>query len=430
MKRIAYFLACTAASLCLVSCGANPDASQAKNPVMPKAVSFDDLESRHAVREQNPVDKSFIDYMGEFSYDSASKILKGGKKNINYSPISLYMTLSLAGTGANGKTRDEIFSALYAKGKDNDYPQDNDYISLQNGNLFRLLYCDNEIGKLKLANSLWLQKDIKFNDSFVKNGVDNFYASLFNVDFADKKTGELMGKWILDNTNGILSPKLETDSSQIMSIINTIYFKDQWTDKFDEKSTKQDTFYLEDGSQVKCDFMNSEFISHAFIKGDGFTSSSLGLKNNGSMIFILPDKGIAVDNLLSSPEKLSSIFNSGDGQNGKVKFKIPKFSFGSNLKLNDVLKSMGVKSAFERDADFTGITDGTVFISSVEQQSHIAIDEKGVEAAAFTDMMYAGSAMPTGSAEMILDRPFIYAIRSNTGAILFIGVVNNPAEGK
>ena len=82
-----------------------------------------------------------------------------------------------------------------------------------------------------------------------------------------------------------------------MSIINTIYFKDKWADGFDEKNTKPDTFYLSDGGEVKCDFMNSVYRVHGYIKGDGFTSASLNLKNSSSMMFILPDKGMSVDNL-------------------------------------------------------------------------------------------------------------------------------------
>ena len=35
--------------------------------------------------------------------------------------------------------------------------------------------------------------------------------------------------------------------------------------------------------------------------------------------------------------------------------------------------------------------------------------------------------MPQGRAEMILDRPFIYAITASNGMILFVGICNNPA---
>jgi serine protease inhibitor len=238
-----------------------------------------------------------------------------------------------------------------------------------------------------------------------------------------------MSKWISENTNGILSPKMSIDKEQIMSILNTIYFKDEWIDRFDEKSTKPDTFYTSDGGEIKCDFMNSTYAVHGYVKGDGFTSSTLGLKNYASMTFILPDKGISIDDLISTSQKTALLFKDKDNKSGKVIFQIPKFSFGNSLDLKGTLKTMGIKSAFETKADFSAITDHIAFISNIKQQTHLAIDEKGVEAAAFTEISYDGSAPPNGNiAEMILVRPFIFVIKSQNDTILFIGIVNNPAD--
>jgi serpin B len=389
-----------------------------KTPVYPKSTSFNDRENG----QKNQLDESFIKSLDNFSYTSASKLLSGSEKNISYSPTSLYMALSIAGIGSSNTTQDEIFSVLGTSGKGIDYLSD------QNSKLFRLLYLDNEIGKLKIANSIWLQKNLSFKKSFLDSAVNNFYASLFNVDFRDKNTSKLMSKWVSENTNGILSPQIDIDKQQIMSILNTIYYKDQWTDRFDKDKTKPDTFYLSDGSKVQCDFMNSTDLSHGFIKGNGFTASSLDLKNGGSMIFVLPDKGVSVDSLISTPEKVASLFQNENTIFGKVIFQVPKFSFGNSMELRDVLEGMGIKSAFRSNADFSGITDGTAFISNVKQQTHIAINEEGVEAAAFTQINCSGDALPKNEvAEMILNRPFIFALKSND-RLLFMGVVNNPTE--
>jgi serpin B len=332
------------------------------------------------------------------------------------------MALSIAAIGSSNTTQDEIFSVLGTSGKGIDYLSD------QNSKLFRLLYLDNEIGKLKIANSIWLQKNLSFKKSFLDSAVNNFYASLFNVDFSDKNTSKLMSNWVSENTNGTLSPKIDIDKQQIVSILNTIYYKDQWIDRFDKDKTKPDTFYLSDGSKVQCDFMNDTYSSHGFIKGNGFTASSLDLKNDGSMILVLPDKGVSVDSLISTPEKVASLFQNENTIFGKVIFQVPKFSFGNSMELKDVLEGMGIKSAFRSNADFSGITDGTAFISNVKQQTHIAINEDGVEAAAFTQINCCGSALPKNEvAEMILNRPFIFALKSND-RLLFMGVVNNPTE--
>jgi len=424
MKKILSFAVCIVVIVNLVACSSNAKSTVAvKTPIYPKSISFEDYDSKIAVREKNSIDESYKNALNKFSFRSASKILSGQSKNISYSPTSLYMTLSLASIGANGATQDEILSVLGTSGKGINY------MSEQNSKLFRLMYSDNKIAKLKIANSLWLEKNISFKNTFIDNAVLNFYASIYNVDFSDDNSAKLMSKWVSDNTNGILSPKMSIDKKQIMSIVNTIYFKDEWVDLFNENNTKPDTFYLSAGGEIKSDFMNRTYAVHGYIKGDGFTSASLGLKNSSSMMFILPDKGMSVDNLLSTPEKTALLFNEKESKSGKVIFQIPKFSFGNSLDLNDTLKTMGIKSAFQPEADFSGITEGIAFISNIKQQTHVAIDEKGVEAAAFTQINYCGSAPPNENvAAMILDRPFIFVIKSANDMILFIGVVNNPLE--
>jgi len=423
MRKMICFILCIVILVILVACSSNDNGTVVKTPIYPKSISFDDNDSRIENINKNSIDESYKKSLNKFSFSSASRILSGQSKNIMYSPASLYMTLSLAAIGANGTTQDEIFSVLSASGKGTDY------LSEQNSKLFRLLYSDNKIAQLKIANSLWFEKELSFKDTFIDKAVRNFYASIYNVDFSDDTSGSLMSKWVSENTNGILSPKMSIDKKQILSIINTIYFKDEWIDRFNENSTKPDTFYLSNDGEIKGDFMNRTYLVHGYIKGDGFTSSSLGLKNSSNMMFILPDKGVSVDNLISTPEKTALLFNDKESKSGKVIFQIPKFSFGNSLDLNDTLKSMGIKSAFQPEADFSGITEGKAFISNIKQQTHIAIDEKGVEATAYTKIDYAGSAAPNNNvSEMILDRPFIFVIKSAYDTVLFVGVINNPID--
>lgn len=402
----------------------NPPSGAIMDVIYPKAYAFEDFDAQREVHERNPVDDSFIAALKDFSYRTGSFILKDAGKNINYSPLSLYYALSLATSGAKSDTEAQLLALLGAPGTQ--------FLSEQCGNLYRTLYRDNEIGKLKIANSIWMDDDMNgdpvvFNDDFVKHAVANFYASSHSVDFASDATGKAMADWISTNTNGTLSPKIETDPEQILSILNTVYFYDQWIDRFDKNKTAADVFHLLNGSDVKCDFMNQSFGSAGFINGEGFTRAGLGLKNGGQMVFVLPDEGVSPYELLSSPGQMREIFEGGEVGHGQVIWKIPRFSFSSKLALNDVLKSLGVSAAFTADADFTGITEHTAFISDVRQETHIAIDENGVEASAFTQIDYCGAAPPEGRAEMILDRPFIYGITAQNGSLLFVGVCENPA---
>lgn len=386
----------------------------------PKAYAFDDYETREAIREANPVEDRFYESIKEFTWKTTSEFIAGQKSNVNYSPLSLYYALALAATGADGETEKELLTLLCV--------EDSGKLAAQCGNLYNQLYADNEIGKLKIANSLWLSKEATFKDPFIRNAAKKFYAPVYRVDFKEPETGKAMGEWIANNTNGTLKPEMKTDVNQVMSILNTVYFKNEWIDRFDSSKTKKDIFYLSDGNTIECDFMNQSYGSAGFTKGDGFISSSLSLKYFAHMVFILPDEGVTPQELLASPEKVKEVFETEQNSYGEVIWKVPKFRFSSKFDLAEGLKNLGVEKAFEADADFSRITDETAFISNVHQETYISIDEKGVEASAFTEIQYAGAGMPKDKAEMILDRPFIYGIVSNNGTLLFVGICENPVE--
>ena len=414
----------------LIGCESSSDNVEVCKAEYPEGYSYEDYDAWQKIHEENPVGEGFNNTINSFAYNTASQILKDKNENIMYSPLSLYYALAIVANGSNGETQDELLDLLNVDNKD--------YLAQQCGNLYRILYKDNDISKLKIANSLWLDNEINgnkvsFKKDFIDNAKENFYASLFSVDFSDEKTGETIGKWVSDNTNGTLEYDFKPNSYQIMSIINTIYFYDEWYDKFNEEATKEDTFYVSDDAQVNCDFMNIQFDSSGFVKGNGYLKSSLGLKNAGSMVFILPDEGVCVNDLLATPEKIDEIFNCGEYKSGEVIWKIPKFSFDTSLDIKESLEALGITAPFDMDnADFTGIADSDkTYISAIKQKTHIGLNEKGVEASAYTEISLCdGCAIleETQKAEMILDRPFIYGIKANNGNLLFVGVCNNPAQ--
>ncbi|RUS46527.1 serpin family protein [Cohnella sp. AR92] len=424
-KKWTALAACVALAIVMVSIlprGGSPSEGALLDVVLPKAYAYDDFGAKQAAIDVNPVDDAFLKALDEFSYKTASQIVAGQSGNTNYSPLSLYYALAMAASGAEGETADELLSLLGVS--------DPSTLSKQSGNLYRQLYTDNAIAKLKIANSLWMNKKVSWKNKFIKNAAANFYTSSFSMDFSDKKTGEEMAKWVSEHTDGILKPEIEITQDQILSILNTVYFYDEWVNKFKEAETTEDAFYLSDGSTEHSNFMNAKYASADFAKGEGFTRSALSLKNDSRMVFILPDEGVSPQELLSSPEKAKAAFEGGQDGHGEVVWQIPKFRFGTKLDLKDALIRLGLTSAFEQNADFSGITDKRASLTGVRQETHIGIDENGVEASAFTEILYAGGAAPLSKdrAEMVLNRPFIYGITAPNGALLFIGICENPLE--
>lgn len=426
MKRFAAFMLAAGMLLCF---GCADSDGPAKSSAAPsklnkvsdvKVLSFDKWRDQ---RDAMPVGEDISAAMAAFAAKSAGKVLSGTERNANYSPFSLYYALAMAAQGAKGKTAEEMLKLLGMS--------DAKTLAEQCGNLYRQMASRERDGKaeLMLADSLWLSDSyegakVNYNQDFLNTCAEQFYAEVFSADFSSSKTAEAMKKWIKQKTNGTLEPNMQTDPATMLSIINTLYLKDEWTDRFYKEATASGFFTKTNGEKVTCSFMNA-IRDQGFMRGENYTASMIGMKNFGSMWFILPDEGVSTDDILSSPETLEEILTGETNGYGMVTFSIPKFEFSSKFDLVDALKSLGINEAFEETADFSGISDQAAFISDVKQETYITIDENGLEASAFTQIDYCGAGMPQDNAELILNRPFIYIIKGS--APLFMGVINDPS---
>ena len=136
-----------------------------------------------------------------------------------------------------------------------------------------------------------------------------------------------------------------------------------------------------------------------------------------------------IDQILADADAFDAIVSGRcESGVGEVVWKIPKFDYAAEAELSQTLQAMGISAAFDPAlANFAGLLEEKaempLWVNGVRQQARISINEDGVEAAAYTQIDVAGSPMPEGRADMILDRPFLYYI-SAEGALLFVGIVN------
>ena len=185
-------------------------------------------------------------------------------------------------------------------------------------------------------------------------------------------------------------------------------------------------FTAADGTAQKVDFMHRT-ESGSYRKGDGYTAAPRYLRY-GRMVFALPDEGVTPESLLQRQGFLAEL--TGDYNAAELVWSVPKFDVKSSTELNEVLQGLGVTEAFDMTkADFTPLTDNGAFLSSAMQAARVKIDEEGVEAAAYTELVCADSAMmevpPT--VEMELGTPFLCVIFENNNVPLFVGTVNTMA---
>ena len=132
---------------------------------------------------------------------------------------------------------------------------------------------------------------------------------------------------------------------------------------------------------------------------------------------------------LSNEEKQKLIDSLDDAGSVEVDtLQLPKFTDEQRIDgLDDILKNMGIQSAYSDNADFSKIADG-IAVSSVNHRAKVIVDENGTKAAAETDIMIKETAMMPSEEtyNFIVDKPFVYVIEDqSTGMILFMGRVNS-----
>jgi len=397
------------------------------------ALAVPDLKNLKRCTEAPRAD-GFID----FSSDSTAEILietpdGNGAENTVFSPLSVYMALSMAAECADGKTRDELLAALSV----NDIGELRDV----NESLFRSLSFDDYNTYCKVANSVWLNNKWELDSRTLKTIADKYYAVSFSKDFSDPKVPSEISDWIYTNTSGKLRPMIEINSpeSEILRIINTVTFKEKWKSEFSKPSP--DKFNLRDGSVLECDFLHREQLYSTVKIGfaENFMKYAVGMQDNYQMNFILPDEGTDINDIVSDKSAMHDIYSDSiEYQDRGIRFAVPVFDISSKFSLIDASKRLGMIDAFNPyEGNFTNIIDyeknniEAAFISEITHEATVKIDEKGCEAAAYTLIgMSATGCLPPPSedpVDFILDRPFFWYISDNYGTPLFSGIINNPA---
>ena len=161
----------------------------------------------------------------------------------------------------------------------------------------------------------------------------------------------------------------------------------------------------------------------------------LWLENGSCMWFILPDEDKTVDDVLRSGDYMDMIsgsdaFPKENEKWMKVNLSVPKFDVSASVDLEEGLKKMGLTKIFEptgNDFSPSVISEWSVYLDSINQDTRVSIDEEGVTAASYILLEFgAGAAAPPDEIiDFILDRPFVFVI-SSSQVPLFVGTVNTP----
>lgn len=339
-------------------------------------------------------------------------------KNYMVSPFSLKMAMSLAANGANGTTKDEILTAFGIDNLDSYNTAAKELIERYEGT---------SSVKLNVANSIWLNKDvagkdIKFTDEY-KKLVSEYYKGTASEEDA-KNIAMKINSWVEKKTNNKIKNLLPEGDAKFLSVlVNTIYFKGEWAEQFEEYATKEEDFTDRNGKVEKTDFMHKT-ERYRFYEDENMKMVRVPYKGGKTAMYLV----------LPTNEDKMDIATALDNMNSyKVRLSFPKFKTEYSLSFKEILKHIGIEKAFEKweaefdEVMFKGVKEGeNVYVDDVLQKTFIEVDENGTEAAAATAViMNKATSIGPGMEEIKefkADRPFIYFIRDDvTHEVLFIG---------
>src|SRR5690625_2189545 len=344
------------------------------------------------------------------------------------SPTSLFMALSMVFHGADSETKEEIANVLHINNM-----KDEKILSADASLLNKLLQ-DSETIDLAIANSMWLNDMLEFQDEFAKNNTDYFTAEIEEIDIQDVDAADRINKWVADATNdkinSIIEPPLSVNF--VALLINALYFKGDWKYEFNKDFTNDQQFFLPDGTTKDVPLMvldeelqyfeNEKFQTVKLPYGDG----------EMNMQVFLPRENYSIEELIDSLDARSwnKWLNQYKETVGTI--KLPKFEMEYEISLNDTLEQMGMETALDPGkANFPHIVKESddLYIDEVKQKTFIEVNEKGTEAAAATSIVVKETSAPINVETFFMEvnRPFLFVITDEeTGAILFLGAISNP----
>ncbi|RWS08498.1 antichymotrypsin-2-like isoform X3 [Dinothrombium tinctorium] len=282
---------------------------------------------------------------------------------------------------------------------------------------------------LNVANLAAIAKLSAPYDSFLSSVKRDYSAHIEEVDFTDVNYNySSLDSWIQKRTSNKVEKVFDQppDSDTRIFLFNAIHFKDKWLIPFDDGATMLRAFYNENGAkkEVPTIFVRDVF-NYADLPSMQIQIIELPYLNNVSFGIIYPYSRDGLSNVLQSlrANKFASITKKM--KKIELELYMPKMKLDSSLDLKYELCELGMCDAFTRTADFSRISNESLFVSEAKHRCFLTIDESGSEATAVTAFKLYPRSMFFGPT-IHIDHPFAFIIRDLVNGVhLFFGVVKN-----
>ena len=374
-------------------------------------------------------EKQMVNECNAFSFNLLTQVAANEEQeNIVLSPLSASMLLGMLMNGADGETLAQI-QAVTGFGAEASIEDINAYY-LQ---LIQVLPDLDAYTNVGIANGIWVKEQFPVYEAFMQACKQNFDAQAKNVPtFVDDKVLKDINDFAAQHTNNrikeIINRSMVSEET-MMVLLNALYFKALWKDKFDKNYTLQQTFTTLKDAKIQVDMMRLYDKRQLYGETEDCQLVELPYKGDQYVAdIILPAKDTDIRTWMKTldaerwQQLIKGIYST------EVNLGLPKFKLNYERELTDDLAALGMPAAFTPFADFSRLSELPTYISLIKQKTFIQVDEEGTEAAAVTiGIDVAASAGPDYVKEFIADRPFLFVIRERTyGTILFTAIIGHP----
>ena len=357
-------------------------------------------------------------------------------ENAFLSPTSTIVALAMTYAGANGDTATQMAKAMQSSLEPNVFHAAVNKMAMDLASRNIALH-DTEEGqksvRLSLVNGVFAQQDYTFLDSYLDVMSENYDAGVYLLDFVTDPDGsrDTINEWVAfhteDRIDELLRPP-DIHATTRLVLTNALYFYGSWMHAFNEDDTADAPFTTIEGTEVTVPTMHQDLMA-AYGEGDGYQIVDLPYDGERvSMTVVLPEEGRFEEIRSGLTDSWLATARAGMEPDSEVALALPKFSFSWGTEsFKPTLQSLGMVDAFiDGTADFSGM-DGTtdLFIQDVLHQAFVGVDEDGTEAAAATAVVVGFNSEPD-PAPMEVDRPFLFFVTDESGAIVFAGQVTDP----
>lgn len=371
----------------------------------------------------------FSDAYQQFSFDLFEQVEKkySAEGNVVISPLSAWYALGMLQQGAATTTLAEINQTLRLSPNFTDLAPRNQQLTeqLMAPCKWEEWYEEDWKTVLELANSFWADDEITCLDTYKEDLQTYYQAEYAQLDLQQQESLDAVDAWVNEKTHGTIpSLKIEPNELMRMLLVNALYFKASWYEaNFADYETTEAPFTAASGEVHQVPMMHAcNWMQYGETDGYKMVRLHLGMEQRFSMTFFL-----------GGPEAAAfgpAIYSKADAvlRYNDVKLRMPRFKADCEAVLNEPLQEMGMREAFTPDADLSRTSSNSLFVSLVKQLTHIAVDEKGVEASAATAVSMESSDIGPEPElkELVIDHPFYFSIDDlHNHKILFLGHIQD-----